>query len=139
MLFTRDGKSLPLSPHGEVVGCELSSAPPLALTYVRNPTLTDYHIEGSEYVLSAKLSPLSAAARTATFVGLRQRTIDCYAQVALQLKSFEAQNVRSGFAIWKDDKRHAAIFVDQGTASVGLEITTSDGTVTNDELLSIRD
>lgn len=103
------------------------AAPPTRLedVYIRTPSLQHYSYSSQEdaYSLVAQPSTLSSPLGTLTFVGRRQRLLSGSAQATLKLDSSESHGpLVEGLTVYKDNLRHASIYVDNASRAVVCEV-----------------
>ncbi|KIV99229.1 uncharacterized protein PV09_09093 [Verruconis gallopava] len=80
-------------------------------TYIRTPDLTCYrHFPPNSYELSPRSSTLNEQYGSTTFVGRRQRSLECSVTVELNVRLMPTNGVHAGLAVYKDNLRHAEIF-----------------------------
>ncbi|KAH8812926.1 glycosyl hydrolase [Xylogone sp. PMI_703] len=89
--------------------------------HIRYPVLENYTIsnDGSRIGIRAGTSDLSSPVGPTSFVGRRQRSLDCTAGTTLIISSSQkAKTIRAGLAAYKEDLHHAEIFYDYDTATI---------------------
>lgn len=99
----------------------LPAQPDHGYLYIRDPILEHYSFKRNRGInLTASETTLSTPAGTTSFVGIRQRDLQCSATATLFLSDLAAT---SGLAVYKDDYRHAEIFFDPSLVAVGFTAT----------------
>ncbi|KAK5108280.1 hypothetical protein LTR62_008595 [Meristemomyces frigidus] len=104
----------------------LQSIPRVDFLYIRDARLEDYTIDsdqlpadGSQVRISLVPSQttLSTETGTASFVGKRQRSLNCTVTATLHLDQ-RVSPVEAGLAIYKEDLRHVEIYYDSATSTI---------------------
>lgn len=99
----------------------LKPLPRVDLLYIRDPNSEDYRFSTDKHNLTLipRSTTLSVETDTTTFVGKRQRSLNCTATVKLHLdQEAKDTSVHAGLALYKEDIRHAEIYYDFATAAV---------------------
>ena len=89
--------------------------------YIRNANSNDYQFSEDRrtVTLLARSTDLSTSMDTASFLGKRQRSLDCTTTVALKFETEQNKKpLNAGLTVYKDDFRHADIYYDYITSSV---------------------
>lgn len=93
------------------------------LIHIRTPRSENYIFSpaASEITLIPQKTTLSTPTGTATFIGKRQRLLDCTATATLKIpenRTAKPHHTIAGLTLYKDDIRHSEIFYDSGTSEV---------------------
>jgi beta-xylosidase len=92
-------------------GREILAAPGVDDLFIRTPEMSKYRFDAQNgYRLQPQSSTMSAPYGSTTFVGRRQRSLNCSAVVELSLSSLSLGQICAGLAVYKDSLRHAEIF-----------------------------
>jgi beta-xylosidase len=112
-------RNVPPAPTGKL--CCPKSEARTDDVYIRNVDLSNYSFsaDGRVVTLVPQSTDLSAPKGTTTFVGRRQRSLNCAAIVTLNVPTGKA--VKAGLTLYKDDFRHVDICYNSATGIVALQ------------------
>lgn len=99
--------------------------PDIEFLYLRDPDLHNYKFSDNFCKISLRTSEtdLSTSYGTTTFLGKRQRDLECSVSTTLELcTNLEGKEISAGLTIFKDEFRHALICVDFRTSAVNLSV-----------------
>lgn len=103
--------------------------PDLENVHIRDPCLSDYAISltGRQMTLVPRKADLSCSSGTVSFLGQRQRSLDCTVKATLRVNDVAAAQAvgQAGLSLYKDELRHIDICYDFGISSVRLSHTNS--------------
>lgn len=91
--------------------------------YLRDPDLRKYKLfpASCDMFLQASETDLSTSDGTTTFIGKRQRDLECSVSATLELSTdLEGKELSAGLTIYKDEFRHASICVNFSASNVEL-------------------
>ncbi|PVH77372.1 glycoside hydrolase family 43 protein [Cadophora sp. DSE1049] len=86
--------------------------------FIRGSDQEKYEFGGDGAVLVPSETSLDAKTGTTTFVGRRQRSLSCTVIVTLQIPKRDYGKWKAGLAVYKDNFRHAEIYVDRGLSKL---------------------
>lgn len=94
----------------------------VGFVYIRDPTTENYSISnnGREIKLLASQTDFSANFGTVSFLGKRQRSIDCSVSTTLVHPQSEGKPINAGLALYKDKFRYAYIHHSSTTNKIRL-------------------
>ena len=98
---------------------EVKTVPGVEWLYIRDPNLEDNAFSSKSINLVPRKTTLSAETGTTSFVGQRQRSLNCV--VTVKLNKNEDHNdkpIQAGLTIYKEDIRHAEIYYDYSKSLV---------------------
>lgn len=93
--------------------------------HIRTPELSDYQRVGRDsYRLHPRTATLSAATGSTTFIGRRQRLLQCSAIVRLKMETISIRGLQAGLAVYKDSLRHAGNFYDSTSHEIVFQLAS---------------
>ncbi|PSN72107.1 hypothetical protein BS50DRAFT_484082 [Corynespora cassiicola Philippines] len=110
--------------------CTWSTTPPwksparVEDLFIRNVDFSKYNLpsaEVGEFTLFPSKNTLSTPTDTSTFIGRRQRSLDCTATASINLTATAApagSGIKAGLAVYKDHLRHASVAFVFGTGEL---------------------
>jgi beta-xylosidase len=119
--FQREGVVATSSSDVELT--QLKNLPRIDYLYIRDPNLEDYHFSTDDrrITITPSNSTLSAQLGTSSFVGKRQRALNCSAVVSLDISlnmKASGKSIQTGLALYKEDCRHTEIYYDFSKSAV---------------------
>jgi beta-xylosidase len=94
-------------------------------TFIRRKDASKSIVSGSTIRLKPTVAGLWSETGLVSFLGKRQRSIDTTASVNLDLTTRDQnQHIKLGLALYKDERRHAALAVDKNTQSITVDVAT---------------
>lgn len=112
-----------------------STVPNVEDLFIRTPDMSNYEILTQDsYQLRPQSSTMSTAYGSTTFVGRRQRSLNCSVVVNLDLSSLSSGKTRAGLAVYKDSLRHAEIFFDASKQRIAFDTISINNTKVDQSL-----